>query len=368
LLLALCLQGCSQPANATERQPVPVQVRAVTDRPAAGITRYSGALEPNSRVDLAFRVSGYVDAIGEIAAASGKRAIEKGDFVKKGTVLARVRAADYVQKVRTANAQRSEARAQAILANEELTRARKLFAARAITQAELDASVARAEAATAQVEGANALSAEASLSLGDTELRAPIDGVVLSRQVEVGKLVAPGEPALTIADIHTVKAVFGAPQVLVEKLAVGHPVTVFVGAETEAKTPEKLLDARITRIAPAADANGRVFSVEAALPNANGELRPGAVVSVRVPDQKLGADTLAVPLSAVIRSPGNPEGFSVYVLEGNGERGRARLREVQLGEVIGNGVTVRSGIARAERVVTVGATLLRDGSDAVVIR
>jgi multidrug efflux pump subunit AcrA (membrane-fusion protein) len=111
-----------------------------------------------------------------------------------------------------------------------------------------------------------------------------------------------------------------------------------------------------------------VFSVEAELPNPEGALRPGAVVSVRVPDSARGHDALVVPLSAVIRSPTKADGFSVFVLEGSAERAPARLRNVSLGEVIGNGVTVNHGLSRSERVVTVGATLLRDGNDAVVIR
>jgi len=156
--------------------------------------------------------------------------------------------------------------------------------------------------------------------------------------------------------------------VLVEKLHVGSPVSVFVGAESESKQPEKLLEARVTRIAPAADTNGRVFSIEAALPNADAELRVGAVVSVRVIDETRADNALVVPLRAVIRSPRDTHGFSVFVLEGSSDRANARLRDVTLGEVVGNGVTVIAGIQRNDRVVTVGATLLRDGSDAVVIR
>jgi RND family efflux transporter MFP subunit len=362
------LSSCGQPARVAESQPIPVKVQVVASRSGAGPTRYSGSLEPSSRVDLAFRVGGYVDALGELTTPAGKRAIEKGDFVSKGTVLARIRAVDYLQKVRTADAALSEARAQEILAKEELGRARRLFEGKAITQAELDSKLARADSAKAQVEGAVARSGEAGLSLSDTVLRAPMDGIVLSRAIEVGKLMTPGEPAVTVADCRTVKAVFGAPQFLVEKLALGSPLTVFVGAESEAKSPEKLLSAKITEIAPSADGNGRVFSVEAELPNPHGDLRPGAVVSVRVPDSARVDDALVVPLSAVIRSPQQADGFSVFVLEGSAERARARLRNVSLGEVVGNGVTVNDGLVRAERVVTVGATLLRDGNDAVVIR
>jgi multidrug efflux pump subunit AcrA (membrane-fusion protein) len=162
--------------------------------------------------------------------------------------------------------------------------------------------------------------------------------------------------------------VFGAPQVLVEKLEIGEAVQVFVGAEGEDKAPEKLLDARITRIAPAADQSGRVFAVEALLPNPSGELRPGAVVSVRVPERAQSAETLVVPLSSVVRSRRDPQSFSVFVLAGDRDRGPVREARVALGQVVGNSVTVIEGLEAQERIVTVGATLLRDGADAVVIR
>jgi RND family efflux transporter MFP subunit len=250
----------------------------------------------------------------------------------------------------------------------ELERAQKLFAGNVISQAELDAQEARAESAQAALKDAIARSGEAGLALDDTVLRAPMDGVVLARQVEIGTLAAAGQPAVTLADIRNVKAVFGAPQVLVEKLEIGEAVQVFVGAEGEDKAPEKLLDARITRIAPAADQSGRVFSVEALLPNPSGELRPGAVVSVRVPERAQSAETLVVPLSSVVRSRRDPHGFSVFVLEGDGDRGPVREARVALGQVVGNAVTVTEGLAAHERIVTVGSTLLRDGGDAVVIR
>jgi multidrug efflux system membrane fusion protein len=368
LLLGSASSGCASPAQGAEKRPIPVKVEACGKRPAPGAARYSGTLEPASRVDMAFRVGGYIESLGSIASASGRRPIDKGDFVRKGTVLARVRASDYSQKVSLAKAQLSQANAELALARAELARAEKLYEGKAIPRAELDLQLARAESAEAQVKGALAQTHEADLSLADTVLRAPMDGVVLARHVEVGKLVAPGEPAVTIADTRTVKAVFGAPQLEVEKLAVGSPVRVYVGAESESKAPEKLLSAHVTRVAPVADSNGRVFSIEAALPNEDGQLRPGTVVSFRLPGDAGKADASVVPLRAVIRSPRDPRAFAVFALEGTGSRGVARLREVELGEIVGNGVTVTRGLDGTERVVTLGSTLVFDGSDAVVVR
>ena len=376
VLLSVCalalactlLPNCSSPATAAPNRVTPVKVERVVSARGKGPNRYSGSLEPRAKVELAFRVGGYVEALAQIGTPSGPRPIDKGDFVEKGTVLARVRAADYSHKLKTSEAELGQARAQAVLAKQDLARAKKLYAGGAITRADLDAQVAQANATEAQVAGALAQSKEAGLALSDTVLRAPMDGVVMFRAVEVGTLVAAGQLALTVADTRTMKAVFGAPQMLVEQLSVGSPVQVFVGAESEAKAPEKLLRAQVTRIAPAADTNGRVFSVEAELPNPAGTLRAGSVVSVRVSRTTKDHDALMVPLRSVIRSPGRAERYSVFVLPGASDRGSVDLRDVTLGEVLGNNVSVTSGLSDSERVVTVGATLLRDGASAIVIR
>jgi multidrug efflux system membrane fusion protein len=368
LLFLMGLAGCNQPANAATRTSVPVKVTRADKRPDSAATRYSGSLEPSVRVSVAFRVGGYVEKLGEIDSPRGRRAIDKGDFVKKGTLLAQVRTADYSERVATANAEVAEARAHAALASAELERSRKLYEGKAISKSEFESAVARAASADASVSGSVARAGEAGISLGDTVLKAPIDGVVLSRGVEVGSLAAPGQPAFSIANTTSMKAVFGAPESLVERLTVGSPVRVLLGSEGAAANSETFLDASVTRIAPSADAEARVFSVEAELPNPGGALRSGAVVSVRVPGAAGARDELVVPLSAVIRSPRDPRGFSVFVLDGTADRARARLSDVELGEVVGNSVTVTRGLTFQARVVTVGATLLRDGSDAVVIR
>lgn len=369
-LFASLVSGCASHSEPTpqKKQPIPVKVRTVATASDVALSRYSGLLEPQLKVDMAFRVGGYVEMLGQVAGEGGRqRAFQEGDFVKQGTVLARIRSADYSSKVATATAGISEARSEAKLAEAELSRAQKLFETKAITKAELDAKLAKAEYSRANVEAASARAGEAGVALADTVLKAPLDGVILSREIEVGALVSPNKPVLTVADVRTVKAMFAVPQALVEKLSVGSPVTVHVGSEGESKTPHKVVDAKVTRIAPSADSKGRVFSIEAELPNPNGTLRAGSVISVRVPDTTLASASVSVPLSAVVRSPGDPRGFSVFVLDGEATRAKARSQKVQLGEVLGNAVTVSAGLNLGQRVVTVGSTLIQDGSDTVVI-
>ena len=366
--IGLCLACSTHEAPRSAPRPVPVKVEPVT--PAADVTlaRYSGSIEPSARVDMAFRVGGYVDRLGQVRGDDGTlRAVAEGDVVERGMLLARIRSQDYAQKVATARAGLDQAEAEAKLAEAELTRSQRLYQTSTISKAELDAKLAKAEFARANVDAAGARANEAGVALDDTQLRAPMDGVVLARDLEVGALVSPGRTVLTIADVRRVKARFAVPEAVVEKLSLGSPVSVHVGAERETRAPQRLLDARITRIAPAADSRGRVFSIEAELPNPDGALRPGSVISVRVPEATLATAPASVPLASIVRSPTDPRGFAVFVLEGQEPRGTVRLASVKLGDVLGNAVTVESGLSVGQRVVTIGSTLVRDGGEAVVI-
>jgi hypothetical protein len=80
-----------------------------------------------------------------------------------------------------------------------------------------------------------------------------------------------------------------------------------------------------------------------------------------------GHYALTVPLSAVVRSAENADKYALMVVARQGDVEVARLRPVELGEVVGNGVAVKSGVASGDRVVITGATLLVDGDPVRII-
>lgn len=202
---------------------------------------------------------------------------------------------------------------------------------------------------------------EAALARGDSTLRAPFDGVVLRRSVEEGALVAAGSPAFVIADMRSVEVVFGVPDVAVGALRPGLELDVTGDA---IETPRR---ARVIEIAPDADDRGRLFRVEAHIDNADGELRPGMVVSVRVgPRAPERERRMLVPLDALVRPPSDPRGFAVFVVEGE-RHPRAHRRVVRLGGLVGNAVAVESGLRPTERVVSCGASLLDDGDVVTIV-
>jgi RND family efflux transporter MFP subunit len=363
--LLLCLVGLLFVSNGcrradtptTVRAPIPVLVRSVQDPSDTRGARYSGTIEPATRVDVAFKVGGYVRELLHVKGQDGKpRKVQEGDFVSAGTALAVVRESDYQEKVAGANAQLAQALASQGQAQLDFDRSKKLLASNAVPAAEADTMTSRLASAKALVQSAQAQASDAQLLLNDATLRAPIDGIVLKRDVEAGTFVSAGSPGFAVADIKSVKFVFGAPDGLLDRLTLGTPLSVHVDAVGGD------VAGAITRIAPSADPKSRVFEIEITIPNADGRLKPGVVASLAVPALTQTASVIALPLTGVVRSPTDPRGFAVFVVSEENGNSVAHVRDVTLGAVIGNEVQVLGGLQRAERIVTMGATLLVDGS------
>ncbi|WP_146654076.1 efflux RND transporter periplasmic adaptor subunit [Labilithrix luteola] len=347
--------------ESSEAIPTPVRVRPLEQIEQLSGARYSGTVEPGTRVDVAFKVGGYVRELAQTKSVTGPRKIQEGDVVAKDDMLAVLRETDYQQKKLAAQASLAEAEAAQKQAQLDFDRTQKLTATGAIAKVELDAQSARLTTSRARVEGARAQVREAEISLADCTLKSPIDGVVLKRAVEVGTLVSPGTVAFTIADTKSVKVVFGAPDVLIDKLQTGGKLPVSFDA-----VPGQFFGT-ITRIAPSADPKSRVFDVEATIPNHDDRLKVGMIAKLVVPEGVLPPAALALPLTAVVRSPHDPRGYSAFVVEQVNGKDVAHLKDVKLGDVVGNAVLVTDGLREGERVVTMGATLLNDGEHVRVV-
>ena len=140
--LAATACGGDPPAPVPPLPVTVVQVGGSSDDP--GATRYSGAIKADESVDLAFRVSGIVDAITQVRGADGRlRAIQDGDPVRKGQLLARLRQVEYRDQVADADATLRQAHA-------DYERASQLYENRSISKAEYDAAYARYTASQAR--------------------------------------------------------------------------------------------------------------------------------------------------------------------------------------------------------------------------
>ena len=347
-LLAACRQ---EPATSSAR-PRPVRVLRPSAIGCSDAPRFSGSVEPLVRVDLAFKRGGYVQRLLDVNGPKGPRAVDQGDVVRKGQVLAAIREGDYAVKLQQARAQLAQAQVAERQAKQEFERARALHASNAVPQALFEGAESKAQATTAQVQAARGLVDEATLALGDCQLRAPLDAQVMKRLVERGSLVGPGSPGFVLADTRAMKVIFGVADAMLGRVRPGTSVEVTTQGQGSGT-----LVGRVERVAPAADARSRLFDVEVILPNSQGALRAGMIAALRLPDEGRRPSTLTVPLAAVVRPPGETTGFALFVLEGTA----LKMRRVEPGEFCGASVEIRSGLVPTDQVVVDGAAAAYDG-------
>jgi membrane fusion protein (multidrug efflux system) len=273
---------------------------------------------------------------------------ESGSAVRRGAVLVRL-------DTSAEEAQLAAAQAEASLARLSLGRARQLRESDAAPQATLDQAEARAKQADAQVASLRA-------TIAKKTIRAPFDGRISIRQVELGQVVSPGSPIASLQSVSPIHADFWMPQQALARLARGQ--RALLRADT---FPDDEWQGEITTVNPEVDPATRNVRVRATFPNADGRLRPGMFAKVDVLSDER-RQVLTIPATAVIFAPYGDSVFTVE--EREDEAGRAatvvRQKFVRTGERRGDLVAVESGLAPGETVVSSGAFKLRNGAAVAV--
>jgi len=360
LSVALVLGGCNHESQIPSQPPKAVRLATVAaSRMSAETLRYSASILPYAQVDLMFRSSGYVTNISQVRGADGRtRDIGTGDYVEQGLTLAHIRREDLQNQVAQTQAQVDQAAAQHNKADQDFQRAKALYSTQSLTKPDFDHSEEAFTATQAAMDNAKAALLQAQLFLGDADLKAAFSGYILSRNIDLGSLVSPASSAFTIADIERVKATFGAPDYVLRQIRLGQELTI--QTENDAAT----LKGRITSISPSADTRNRIFAIEVTVNNRDHHLKPGMIASVALGE--VPHSSISVPLSAIVPFPSEPEHFAVMVAQDRRGTLIATLRKIQLGATQDNSVAVE-GVQPGERVVSVGAQLLRDGDSIQVI-
>jgi len=346
--------GCNRETGIPPEPPRAVRLAIVAVPQTTGETlRYSASILPYAQVDLMFRSSGYVTNVRQVRGADGEtRNVGTGDYVEQGLTLAHIRREDLQNQVAQAKAQLDQTVAQHSKADQDFQRAKALYSTQSLTQPDFDRSQEAFNATQAAMDNAQAAFRQSQLLLGDADLKAPFSGYILSRNIDLGSLVSPATSAFTIADIGRVKVAFGAPDYVLNRVRLGQELTI----QTENDVaPAK---GRVTSISPSADPRNRTFAVEVTLNNRDPHLKPGMIASVSLGE--VPHSSISIPLSAIVPFPSEPEHFAVMVAQDRAGTLVANLRKVQLGTTHDNSVAVE-GVRPGERIVSVGAQLLKDG-------
>ncbi len=362
LFAALLSQTACSNAKDPPRILTPVRVAVVQVAETGSELRYSANIEPNAQVDLVFKSGGYVERVLQVRGPGGGfRNVDTGDWVTRGTVLAVVRQQDYRDKLEQAGAQLARAQADYDQAKPHFERISNLYSTQSATKPEYESARAQYEGASAGLNNAKAVLAEAQMAMSDSSLRAPFDGWIIRRNIEIGSLAGPTVPSFTIADTRLVRAIFGVPDSVIGRIKLGQPQAVTTDVFAD------IFHGRVTAISPAADPKSRVYSVEVTVPNPQNRLKAGMIASLSLSGEASSKKVLVVPLGAVIRDPQRANAFAVLLADGSGDSAAVHVRPVELGDAYGNMVEVLGGLKAGDRVVTSGATLVKDGDQVRII-
>ena len=358
--MVLTANGCQQPTKVAAKSPTPVHVVDVSLYAPSEDLRYSASVLPFAEATLSFKFAGYVTEIKQVVGADGRRRdIGSGDYVSRGTVLAQIRHQDLKNNLDQATASLSLAQAQNVEATKDYDRAKTLYASDSLTKPEVDRAQAKFDSTLAAVDQAKANLHQAQLALQDADLTAPFSGYIISRNIELGNLAAPGSPAFTIADTSAVKIGFGVPEYAVRGLRLGQQFSIHL------QDDPKEYNGRVTSIAASADEKNRVFAIEVTVPNPKASLKQGMIASLSLTGiQK--APVPSIPLRAVVANPAAPGHYAVFVATEQSGKWVAHLREVALGETHESDVAV-DGVKPGEKIVVVGAAGLKDGDSVHVL-
>ncbi|MCX6956530.1 MAG: efflux RND transporter periplasmic adaptor subunit [Verrucomicrobia bacterium] len=314
--------------------------------PASAVTSFEASAVSWQPVISAIGTLAPVEGVTVAADADGtivKIAAESGTAVKAGDLIIELDTSVEV-------AQLAAAEAAASLAKLQHDRAAELVAKNTISKSEFDS-------ATAQLNQAGANVAALKATIERKHVRAPFDGRVGIRLVNLGQFVARGRALVPIQKLDPIYANFTIPQRQLSALSLGQKIALKVDAFP------KGFEGKITAINSEVDATTRSVSVQATLSNPGEQLRAGMFVQVEV-ELPAGEPQIAVPATAIAYAP---YGNSVYVIEkmkgkDNQEYLGVRQQIVKLGATRGDLVTIVEGVKAGEQIVTSGVFKLRNGA------
>lgn len=304
-------------AEAARRETLPRQIEAI------------GTVVADQQVLVAAEVAGRITALH----------FTSGQMVKAGAALAQLNDAPLQREL-------DRHRAAATLADASLARAHRLKD-QILSRAEFEQHQASHAQQHAQV-------AEVQAQIAQRRVRAPFEGVLGVRQVNLGQFVEAGTPIATLTDLRHLHVDFRVPERFLSLLSEGLAVQLSADGVADSSTI-----GRISAIDPRVDQNDRMVTVRATLPTADkGKLWPGifARVLVTLPPEPPAVTVPAIAISASL------SGDSLYVVRDNNGKPRAHLLPVQTGTRHGDRVALHSGLQAGELVVTSGQINLQDGA------
>jgi RND family efflux transporter MFP subunit len=216
-------------------------------------------------------------------------------------------------------------------------------------QASYDLSLQTAKNLRASIQGSEASMKLADRQLRDTEIRAPFDGYVEKRLVNLGELVKNQMPVMAVVRVDPLKVIAEIPEKMAPWIKDGQPVELHVDAY-----PEQTFIGKVSRISPAVNTATRAFPFEALVPNKDARLKPGTFARVHIESDKVDS-VLTLPHATMQYRYGVNR---VFVVEGD----KLAVRELKVGDRLGDRIEIISGVKAGELVAATDVDKLADGT------
>lgn len=335
------LAGCNRPAQAKTEDAAPplhVDTADVTEIAAPVLLRLTGSLRGAKETDLAANASGRVT----------KTNVERGAEVTKGQIIAQLDTSAAALSLAEARVQVATSKTQEDINKADCARYEQLKAKGAVTDLEYDQVTAKCKTAPLTLEAAQARQSMAAKNVGDGTIRAPFAGVVAERYVEVGEYVQSSSKVVSLAQISELRLEFSVPEANVAKVSSGSKVQFKVSAYKD-----ESFEGTVRFVSGAVRASTRDLVAEALVQNPDKKLLPGMFADVQL---DVGVEQLpSVPLTAVFERQDKKR---VYVVAD----GHLQERVLQVGPVVGDRLTAKSGLKVGDKVAVGQLETLSNGA------
>jgi RND family efflux transporter MFP subunit len=334
-VLAACNDATSSSTD-PRMQPPLVRIETV-ERSVQSERSFTGIVAAHVQSDLGFRVAGKV--LG--------RLVDAGQTVKRGQALMRIDPADLRLATRAHEEAVAAARARARQAADDEARYRRLVAEGFVSSSAYDKVNAAAETSRAEL---NAAQARADVARNETSyavLLADADGVVVETLAEPGQVVNAGQVVVRVAHTGRREAVIELPETLRPAIGSTGRASLYGSGLTGS--------AKLRQLSDAANRHTRTFEARYVLEGVLADAPLGSTISVQISNGR-SAPALQVPIGAIF-DPG--KGPGVWLVQG--EKPRVTWRAVQFAGLSGEAASVVGDLIAGDRVVALGAHLLREG-------
>ena len=262
---------------------------------------------------------------------------DDGQRVKKGDLLATLNKAQEQAELRASEALTAERQ-------DAFNRAKDLSENSVLPKATLQTRFAELKQSQAATEAIKA-------SIENYKITAPFDGVLGLRSVSVGALVQPGDMITTLDDLSQIKIDFDIPSIYLTALQPNAAIKGYVEA-----FPARQFSGVVTTISPQVDPVTRTVRVRAVLPNDDGLLKPGLLMTLLVVNNQ--REAVLIPEEALLKTS---DKNYVYLVASNDNSLKAKKVEITIGARQPGVVEVLNGLAEGERVIHHGVNKVRDG-------